>query len=394
MTSAALYSPLLLLVAAGIFGAWLPIVRELGRPTRFACAMLCGTAVLTAAGLLVPHAAIPAGSLPLLAIPLVAASVVVARLLSKLSESPGPENAYPGFAATMIVCGSALYAALMLRAEAGVDASAIALVKGLPLAIPFATPALIELLWPLLALPLVASLLAIHLPLRRGWTIAAIWYAAIAVSLVAWHPGSGTAPVAFQTVAALAVFGCAREPRLVPLASVLLFGASISGGTALVAVAAIVAGGYVRDRLTGVSSASRRSRLLLAGPAAAVALLAAARIAETAASHLPSVAGSIAGQLVTGTVGLAWAIALSAVAVLLPADRRGGAALLPLLTPAVAVALMFALDGLRGSGLAGGEAAPHVARFAASALILAAGLAWRRPASRDARPAPREAHAR
>ena len=98
MSTLVFLSSYLLLIPAGIFGACLPIVRECGRPTRAASAMLCGAIALTAEAILFSLAGIP-WSLASLLIPLVTASAVAGWLLCRLPESPGPENAYPGFSA-------------------------------------------------------------------------------------------------------------------------------------------------------------------------------------------------------------------------------------------------------------------------------------------------------
>lgn len=404
MTAGTLLAAVFILAAAGAFGACLPVVRELGRPTRLASALLSGAAAVGIASAAVETAGFPL-SIATLFVPLVATSVVAARLLCRLPESPGPENAYPGFPAALVVFVPTVYLVGMLargNGSAG-NASAHGVRESLPAlaqSLPSFTHAsqgglapVVLVLWLLAALPLVAALLAIHVPLRRGWMIAAVWYAALAISLAHWQAGDDldVLRVVFVTLGALAVFSCAKEPRLLPFALLMLCGAAITGSESLVAIAAIVAGAFVRDLEGDVPTAIRRAALLLACPALAVALGSGGTIARVASGGLASLTADFPGSLATGIFGFSWAVPLLVIVAVLPGNRHRIASLLPVLAPGTALAIALLLDRLQpGSGAA---TAAFLARSAMSMLILVAGLSLRDP-SRHARPTARAAHAR
>ena len=447
MTTLVFLSAYLLLIPAGIFGACLPIVRELGRPTRAASAMLCGAIALTAEAILFSLAGIP-WTLPSLLIPLVTASAVAGWILCRLPESPGPENAYPGFPSALIVLAATAHLVAMLgtsRATSidftyfwGVKAVQFAEHGGIDDALlrwpyfihavpdyPQLVPTTQSLgvltlgrmewvgaplgsaLWLLAGLPLVAALLAMHMPLRRGWLVAAFWYAAMAMSLaVSYSGGNAEAPLlVFETLGALAVYSCAKEPRLAALATLMLCGAAMTKVEAVVAIAAIVGGAFVRDFESGFRSAARNAAIYLSGPVTAVALWFGYQLArgmavgyrphgELARLHwenLATVLRAFPGNLVAGTFGLSWMIPLTIIVVMLPSDRRRIAALLPLLAPIVALVLFFVFDYLHDPGNASeriGWTLPRISQPALSMLILSAGLVYRDASGHARQPGP------
>lgn len=401
ITGGALLAALLTLAAAGIFGACLPVVRELGRPTRLASAIVAGSVALGVVAGVASTAGLSTLRLPLLIVPLVVTSFVAARILCRLPESPGPENAYPGFPAIAVVVAATLLLAVSLTSggpAAGrptdvtfttstVDALRIVArgIGALPGSeAPGGVARLMPVVWLLVALPLVAALLSLHVPLRRGWAIAALWYAAMSIVLALWHTGAGSdgRQGVFVTLAALAAFGCAKEPRLVAFAAIALCGAALPGGEALAACAAIVAGSLARDIREGWRTAATRNLLLLAGPA--VALL--ARAGDGLAGSEPGTA--LPPGLTTGLFGLGWMLPVLAIAAMFPRRRNAVVTMLPILAPAATLAIALGL-----TVLSTGDGAAFAARAALSMLVLAAGLALRTP-SRHARASQRPATAR
>lgn len=409
MTGIPLFISLLLLVPAGIFGMCLPVVRELGRPTRFACAALCGAVALSIEAAIFALLQIPP-SLPLLYGPLVVASAVGGWLLCRLHESPGPENAYPSLSTLLVVLVSTvpLVGALASRTET----AAAEVVSGSPWtlspifdgAIAFAsTPAagaarLLPLFWLLAGLPIVAALLAMHVPQRRGWMIAAIWYAVVSLTLSLRLPGDGTevARIVFATLAALAVFGSAKEPRLLPLASIMLCGLALTGNESLVIVAAIVAGALARDLREGLVQAATRTAILLSGPAVAFAFGTDGLLERLSADRLPSLSGIFTGGTATSLVGLTWALPLLVLAAMLPGKRRGVASLLPILAPCAVLVIIVILDAFELQGQAAwnvAATAPLVAREALSLLVITSGLVLRERSRHHARHPDASSHA-
>jgi hypothetical protein len=404
-----LFAALLLLVPAGIFGMYLPVVRELGRPTRLACAALCGAVALSIEAAVFGLLQIPP-SIPLLYGPLVVASAAGGWLLCRLRESPGPENAYPSFPTLLVVLASTfpLVGALASRTA---TAAAEAL-SGSPRtlgpifegALAFAsTPAagaakLLPLFWLLAGLPLVAALLAVHVPQRRGWMIAAIWYAVVSLTLSLRLPGDGAdvARIVFATLAALAVFSCAKEPRLLALASIMLCGLALTGHESLVIVAAIVAGALARDLREGLVLATTRTAILLTGPAVAIAFGSDGLFARLSADRLPSISGVFTDGAATSLVGLTWALPLLVLAAMLPEKRRSVASLLPILAPCAVLVIIVILDGLELRGQAAWSAAataPLVAREALSLLVITSGLVLRERSRHHARHPDASSHA-
>lgn len=414
MNALSLLAAFLLLIPAGIFGACLPIVRELGRPTRAASAMLCGAIALTTEALLFSLVGIE-WTLPSLLIPLVAASALAGWMLCRLPDSPGPETAYPGFPPALIVLAASAHLVVMLAASSATSGGfayfrGVEAVEDFPRLVPvmkelgglllggmgWSGAATSSVLWLLAGLPIVAALLAMNMPLRKAWMLAAIWYAAMAMSLALTYSGENTeAPLlVFETLGAIAVYNCAREPRLLPFAALMLFGAATTRVEALVAIAAIVSGGFLRDFGEGFRPAARRAAILLSVPALAVALRFGHQLAnggnvgnrpdgELARLHWDHVAtllGAFPENLAAGTFGLSWLIPLAIVVAMLPVQRRRIAALLPLLVPVAALILFFAFDYLHGAGnLAGqiGWTLPRSSQPALSMLILVAGLVHR-----------------
>ncbi|MBI2214179.1 MAG: hypothetical protein HYU52_11080 [Acidobacteria bacterium] len=408
MTGGALLAVVAVVFGAGIFAAWLPVIRELGRPTRLASALLCGLVGASIAANVIGAASIPL-SLATFVVPLVAASAVVGWLLCRLPESPGPENAYPGFPAAIVVFIPTVYLTTALAGPRGpatdidmhgAGVAFLALGRGLPTFLDVARDErapLLGVLWLLAALPLVASLLAIHAPLRRAWMIAAVWYAAVAMSLVQWPSADGAEVVrtVFATLGALSLFSCAKEPRLVPFASLMLCGAAMTGNEALVVLAAIVAGAFVRDLECGVRTATRRAAFVLAGPALVVALGAAELLAPFSRERVDALVAAIPGSLATGILGLSWAVPLLVVVAMLPGKRHRIASLLPLLAPGTALAIALAVDVLQLGGDRADAGAPGIAflaRIVISMLILVTGLSLR-DSSRHARHTSRPVHA-
>jgi hypothetical protein len=278
-------------------------------------------------------------------IPLVCTSIVAGWLLCRLPDSPGPENAYPGFPVVIVVAVATIHVVGMLSREttSRLDASegAVAAVARIADALPgIVVPAaaggaarLLPVVWLLAGLPLVAALLAMHIPLRRGWMVAAIWYAVMSFSLAHWRAGEGgaTLPAVFASLGALAVFSCGKERRLVPFATLMLVGAAITGRDDLIVIVAIVAGAIVRDVVVAMS----------------------------------------------------------------PGSRHRFVAFLPLLTPAVALAVVLAPDLLApGGATSHGSWGAGVARCAMSTLLLATGLAFRNPWRQTRHSPPRALHAR
>ncbi|MGK2858665.1 MAG: hypothetical protein ACSLFQ_15800 [Thermoanaerobaculia bacterium] len=452
MNTLTFLSAYLLLIPAGIFGACLPIVRELGRPTRAASAMLCGAIALTAEALLFSLAGIP-WSLPSLLIPLITASALAGWLLCRLPESPGPENAYPGFPAALIVLAATAHLVAMLATSratsidftyfwgvkavhfaerGGIDDALlrwqyfIHAVPDYPQLVPvtqalgvlalgkmaWVGAPLSSALWLLAGLPIVASMLAMHMPLRKAWMIAAFWYAAMAMSLASsYSGGNAEAPLlVFETLGALAVYGCAKEPRLAPFAALMLCGAAMTKVEALVTIAAIVAGAFLRDLERGLRPAARNAAILLSGPAFALALWFGYQLASGMEvgyrphgeltrlhwDHLAAILRAFPSNLAAGTFGLSWVIPLTIIVVMLPANRRRIASLLPLLAPVVALALFFVFDYLHDAGEVTeriGWTLPRISQPALSMLILAAGLVYR-DAARPAHQHGSQLHAR
>ncbi|MCM2317609.1 MAG: hypothetical protein NDJ92_20855, partial [Thermoanaerobaculia bacterium] len=173
-----------------------------------------------------------------------------------------------------------------------------------------------------------------------------------------------------------------------------LFGAATTRVEALVAIAAIVSGGFLRDFGEGARPATRRAAILLSGPAVAVALRFGYQLASGANvgqrphgelarlqwDHVTTLLGAFPENLAAGTFGLSWLIPLAIIVAVLPVQRRRIAALLPLLVPVAALALFFAFDYLRGSGNLAGQIGWTLHRSsqpALSMLILVAGLVYR-----------------
>jgi len=309
------FAALLLLVPAGIFGMYLPVVRELGRPTRLACAALCGAVALSIETAIFALAQIPP-SLPLLFGFLVVASAIGARLLCRLRESPGPECAYPGFPCLLVVFVSTVFL-IGAFAAGGPSHTSGWFAGGVP-ALGATSGAggaatLLPLFWLLAGLPLVAALLSTHVNQRRGWMIAAIWYAVVSLTLSLRLPSDGAevARIVFATLAALTVFSCAKEPRLLPLASIMLCGLALTGNESLVIVAAIVAGALARDVRDGLIPALKRAAVVLTGPAIAVAFGPEGLLARLGTDRLPTISSSLTGSISTGIFGLTWAPPLS-----------------------------------------------------------------------------------
>lgn len=414
MNALSLIAAFLLLIPAGIFGACLPIVRELGRPTRAASAMLCGAIALTTEALLLSLVGID-GALPSLLIPLVAVSAIAGWMLCRLPESPGPETAYPGFPPALIVLAASAHLVVMLAAS-GATSGGLAYLRGVEAVVDYSRLAPVatgsgglflggpgwsdapasSVIWLLAGLPIVAALLAMNMPLRKAWMLAAIWYAAMAMSLALTYSGeAGEAPLlVFETLGAIAVYNCAREPRLLPFAALMLFGAATTRVEALVAIAAIVSGGFLRDFGEGVRPAARRTAILLSVPALAVALRFGHQLASGGSvglrqhgeltrlhwDHVATLLGAFPENLAAGTFGLSWLIPLAIIVAMLPVQRRRIASLLPLLVPVAALALFFVFDYLSGTGnLAGqiGWTLPRSSQPALSMLILVAGLVYR-----------------
>ncbi|MCM2315054.1 MAG: hypothetical protein NDJ92_07885, partial [Thermoanaerobaculia bacterium] len=225
MSALGLLAAALLLIPAGIFGACLPIVRELGRPTRAASAMLCGALALTTEALILSLVGIE-WTLPSLLIPLVAVSALAGWMLCRLPESPGPETAYPGFPPALIVLVASAHLVVMLVASSA-TAGGLASFLGVEAVADYPRPFPVtkelggmvlggtgwggdpgsSVLWLLAGLPIVAALLAMNMPLRKAWMLAAIWYAAMAMSLALTYSGeSAEAPLlVFETLGAIAV---------------------------------------------------------------------------------------------------------------------------------------------------------------------------------------------
>ncbi len=442
----------LLLIPAGIFGACLPIVRELGRPTRAASAMLCGAIALTAEALVFSLAGIE-WTLASLLIPLVTASALAAWFLCRLPESPGPENAYPGFPAALIVVVATAHLVAMLATSratsidftyfwgvkavhfaenGGIDDALLRwqyflhAVPDYPQLVPvtqslgvlvlgrmaWVGAPLSTALWLLAGLPVVAALLAMSMPLRRAWMLAAFWYAAMAVSLASsYSGGNAEAPLlVFETLGALAVYTCAKEPRLMPFATLMLCGAAMTKVESLVAIAAIAGGAFARDLEDGVRSAARNAAILVSGPAIALGLWFGyqfgsgmrvgyrphGELSQLHWDHLAAILRAFPENFAAGTFGLSWVIPLTILVVMLPPDRRRIASLLPLLLPVVALVLFFVFDYLHDAGDATeriGWTLPRISQPALSMLILVAGLVYRDVAGPAHQPG-RHAHAR
>ncbi|MFA6954492.1 MAG: hypothetical protein WC538_01320 [Thermoanaerobaculia bacterium] len=401
MTGIPLFVALLLLVPAGIFGMCLPVVRELGRPTRLACAALCGAVVLSIEAAIFALAQIPL-SLPLLFGPLVAASAAGGWFLCRLPESPGPESAYPGIPCLLVVLVSTVFLQGAFAAG-GPALTSGSIFVGMP-AVAVSTAAggtarFLPIFWLLAGLPLVAALLSIHVNQRRGWMIAASWYAVVSLTLSLRHPGDAVevARIVFATLGALAVFSCAKEPRLLPLASIMLCGVALTGNDSLVIVAAIVAGGVARDVREGLIPAAKRAAIVLIGPAAAIAFGSDGLLARLGADRLPTIADAFTGTISTGIFGLTWALPLLVLAAMLPGKQRRIASLLPILAPCAVLVIVLVLDALELRGQANWNAAataPFVASEALALLVITSGLALRERSPHHARQPHRTAPAR
>jgi hypothetical protein len=424
------------LILLGGCAAFHPSVRALGTAARLAAAFGTGAILLTLEALLFSVLGIP-WSLPALAAPLLAATAVAGWKAGARLPEPAPREKPARWAAAagaaLVVLAAAHLATSLATSRStsvdylffwGVKAVQFADARGIDVELlkwPFFIhgapdyPPLVPVvqawgvllagempwrragplassLWFLAALPAVFALLRRAIGANPAVAVTAFWSVALAVSLsVSYSGGNAEAPLLFYETVALAAL--LTEPRDATAAdrwlpATALAGAALTKVEALPAIACLVLGTALRDRMEGRPRALLRAGQLAAVPAVAVSCwfvfqrLAGlpvgyrghGRFLELHMEHLGSVAREMLRNLDAGTFWLSWGVPAL---LLLLFGRRAGRAL-PALAMAAGILLFLGFDYLHDADDPWeriGWTFPRVSQPALSALILGAAAA-------------------
>jgi hypothetical protein len=424
------------LILLGGCAAFHSSVRALGTAARLAAAFGMGAILLTVEALLFSGLGIP-WSLPGLAAPLLTAAAIAGWRAAAGPGGPAPREKPARWAAAsgaaIVTLAAAHLAASLATSRStsvdylffwGVKAVQFADARGIDVELlkwPFFIhgapdyPPLVPVvqawgvllagempwrragplassLWFLAALPLVFALLRRAIGPNPAVAVTAFWSVALAVSLsVSYSGGNAEAPLLFyQTVALAALLTERRDSpasdRWLP--AMALAGAALTKVEALPAIACLVLGTVLRDRIEGRPRAFLRGLKLAAVPAVAVSCWFAfqrlsglpvgyrghGRFLELHGEHLGSVARQMLRNLDAGTYWLSWGVPAL---LLLVFARRAGRAL-PALLMAAGILLFLGFDYLHDADEPRervGWTLPRVSQPALSALILGAAVA-------------------
>jgi hypothetical protein len=247
-------------------------------------------------------------------------------------------------------------------------------------------------LWLLAAIPLVAALLRRRLSGAESVAVASFWTVALSISLVqSGSGGNAEAPLLFfETVAVAALLVERPEDRTSRfLPALALAGAALTKVEGSAAVAFLLAGVALRDRLERRPGILRRLLPLAAAPALALSVWFAFQAARGLRigfrahgepfgvhfQHLSSILAAMASNLDAGTAWLSWIVPLG---LLLAFSRKGLGSLLPAVSLAMGLFAFFFFDYLHDPtdpAMRVQWTFPRITQPCLSAIILAAGLA-------------------